>query len=82
MIISYPASPSRITVLSKALRHIIDNLKKKVKERKQVFQANATDKNGRKPFDELQRFQSKLSEFYFFILTRRGEHKGFILEKC
>ena len=32
MIISYPASPSRIIVLLKTLRHIIDNLKKKVKE--------------------------------------------------
>ena len=29
MIISYPARPSRIIVLSKTLRHIIDNLKKK-----------------------------------------------------
>ena len=32
MIISYPASPSRIIVLLKTLRHIIKNLKKKVKE--------------------------------------------------
>ena len=29
MIISYPASPSRIIVLLKTLRHIIENLKKK-----------------------------------------------------
>ena len=33
MIISYPASPSRIIVSLKTLRHIIDNLKKKMKER-------------------------------------------------
>ena len=33
MIISYPASPSRIIFLLKTLRHIIMNLKKKVKER-------------------------------------------------
>ena len=33
MIISYQASPSRIIVLLKTLRHIIENLKKKVKER-------------------------------------------------
>ena len=32
MTISYPASPSRIIVLLKTLRHIIENLKKKVKE--------------------------------------------------
>ena len=34
MIISYPANPSRIIVLLKILRHIIENLKKKMKERK------------------------------------------------
>ena len=33
MIISYPANPSRIIVLLKNLRHTIDKLKKKVKER-------------------------------------------------
>ena len=33
MIIPYPASPSRMIVLFKTLRHIIDNLKKKGKER-------------------------------------------------
>ena len=32
----------------------------------------------RKPFDVLQRFQSKLNEFH---LTSRGESKGFALEK-
>ena len=36
MIISYPASPSRIIVLLKTLRHIIENLKKK-SERKESF---------------------------------------------
>ena len=34
MIIPYPVSPSRIIVLIKTLRHVIENLKKKkVKER-------------------------------------------------
>ena len=33
MIISYPANPNRIIVLLKTQRHIIENLKKKVKER-------------------------------------------------
>ena len=33
MIISYPASLSRIIVLLKTLQHIIENLKKKVKDR-------------------------------------------------
>ena len=33
MIISYPASPSRIIVLLKTLPHIIENPKKKVKDR-------------------------------------------------
>lgn len=32
MIISYPASPSRIVVLSKTLRPIIENLNKEKKE--------------------------------------------------
>ena len=60
MIISYPASPSRIIVLLKTLRHIIDNLKKKVKERNAafrgnrkkgiIFRANAINKKGGKTF--------------------------------
>ena len=62
MIISYPASPSRIIVLLKTLRHIIDNLKKKkVKERNAafnrenrkkgiIFRANAINKKGAKTF--------------------------------
>ena len=33
IIISYPASPSRIIILLKTLRHTIENLKKKVKDR-------------------------------------------------
>ena len=33
MIISYPASPSRIIVLIKILRHIVENLKKKGEDR-------------------------------------------------
>ena len=39
MIISYPASSSRIIVLLKTLRHIIDNVKKK-SERKESFLSN------------------------------------------
>ena len=51
MIISYPASPSRIIVLLKTLRHIIENRKKKVKERKA-----ALEKTERKEsfFDQMQ----------------------------
>ena len=60
MIISYPASPSRIIVLLKTLRHIIENLKKK-SERKErsfrenrkkeiVFRSNVINKNGAKTF--------------------------------
>ena len=56
MIISYPASPSRIIVSLKTPRHIIDNLKKKVKEmnaalekteRKQSFSIKCYKQNGR-----------------------------------
>ena len=72
MIISYLA---RIIVSLKTLRHIIDNLKKK-SERKEcsfrenrkkgiIFLANAINKRARKPFYEVQRFQSKLNEFNF-----------------
>ena len=51
MIISYPASPSRIIVLLKTLRHIIENLEKKVKERNP-----ALEKTDRKEsfFDQMQ----------------------------
>jgi len=89
MIISYPASPSRVIVLLKTLRRIIGNLKKKkVKERnaalektvrrESFFEQMQETKRARKPFDVLQRFQSKLNEFN---LTSRGERKGFALEK-
>ena len=88
MIISYPASPSRITVLLKTLPHIIDNLKKK-SERKErsfrqnrkkgiIFRAHAINKNDAKTLNVLQRFQSNLNEFN---LTSRGDRKGFGLEK-
>ena len=59
MIISYPASPSRIIVLLKTLRHIIDNLKKKVKEmnaalekpkERNHFRSNAINKKGARTF--------------------------------
>ena len=60
MIISYPASPSRIIVLLKSLRHIIENLKKK-RERKErsfrenrkkeiIFRSNVINKKGAKTF--------------------------------
>ena len=60
MIISYQASPSRIIVLLKTLRHIIQNLKKK-SERKErsfresqkkgiIFRSNAINKMGAKTF--------------------------------
>ena len=61
MIISYPASPSRIIVLLKALGHIIENLKKKKNERKErsfrenrkkeiIFRSNVVNKKGPKTF--------------------------------
>ena len=40
MIISYPASPSRIIVLLKTLRHIIENLKKKSERKEHSFREN------------------------------------------
>ena len=40
MIISYPASPSRIIVLLKTLRHIIENLKKKRERKECSFREN------------------------------------------
>ena len=60
MIISYPASPSRIIVLLKTLRHIIENPKKK-SERKErsfrenrneeiIFRSNEISKKGAKTF--------------------------------
>ena len=52
MIISYPASPSRIIVLLKALRHIIENLKEKKMKERNV----ASEKTERKEsfFDQMQ----------------------------
>ena len=80
MIFSYPVSPRRIIVLFKTLRHIIENLKKKVKEknaalekteRKKSFSIKCYKQKGaRKPFDVLQRFWTKLNEFN---KTSRGE---------
>ena len=88
MISSYPASPSRIIVLLKTLRHIIENLKKKSERKERSFRENQKKeiifdqmletKRGRKPFDVLQRFWSKLNEFNE---TRRRERKGFAFEK-
>ena len=58
MIISCPASPSRIIVLLNTLRNIIENLKKKMKERntasekterkEKFFRSNAINKKGTK----------------------------------
>ena len=44
MIISYPASPSRICVLLKTLRHIIENLKKKSERKERSFWENWNQK--------------------------------------
>ena len=71
MIISYPASLSRIIVLLKTLQHIIENLKKKVKDRnaargkaeKRLSIKCNNQKRPRQPSDVLQRFWSKLNEF-------------------
>ena len=60
MIISYPANPSRIVVILRTLRHLIENLKKK-SERKEhsfrenrkkgiIFRSNAINKMGAKTF--------------------------------
>ena len=51
MIISYPASPSRIIVLLKTLRHMIENLKKKMKERKAALEKTERKQSS---FDEMQ----------------------------
>ena len=40
MIILYPASPSRIIVLLKTLRHIIENLKKKSERKERSYREN------------------------------------------
>ena len=40
MIISYPASPSRILVLLKTLRHIIENMKKKSERKERSLREN------------------------------------------
>ena len=40
MLISYPASPSRIIVLLKTLRHIIENLKKQNERKERTFREN------------------------------------------
>ena len=73
MIVSYPASPSRIILLLKTLRHIIVNLEKKSERKERGFRENRKKesfsyqmqqtKRARKPFDVLERFWSKLNEF-------------------
>ena len=45
IIISYPASPSRIIVLLKTLRHIIENLKKKKIEKGTYLERKPKEKN-------------------------------------
>ena len=71
MIISYPASPSRVIVLLKTLRRIIGNLKKKkVKERnaalektvrkENIFRGNARNKKGAKTFRCVATFPVKV----------------------
>ena len=66
MTISYPASPCRIIILLKTLQHIIENLKKKVKEmntaleetgrKKSISMKCYKQKGARKPVEVLQRF--------------------------
>ena len=51
MIVSYPASPSRIIVLLKTPRHIIENLKKRVKERNAALVKTERKKSF---FDQMQ----------------------------
>ena len=70
-IISYTASPSRIIVLLKTLRNIIENLKKR-SERKErsfrgnrkkkgiIFRSNAINKKGAKTFRCLATFLVKV----------------------
>ena len=55
MTISYPASPSRIIVLLKTLRHIIENLREKSERNERSFRENrkkenAINKKGEKTF--------------------------------
>ena len=66
------ASPTGIIFFIKTLRHIIENLKKKVKERNAALEKTERNesffdqmqytKRARKPFDVLQRFWSKVNE--------------------
>ena len=70
MIISYPASPSRIIVLLKTLRHITEDLKKK-SERKErsfrenrkkeiIFRSNVINEKGAKTFRRVATFLVKV----------------------
>ena len=70
MIISYPASPSRIIVLLKSLRHIFENVKKKnlrkegsfreTRKKGIIFRANAINKKGAKTLRCVATFPVKL----------------------
>ena len=70
MIISYPASPSRIIVLLKTLRHVIENLKKKIERKERsfrenrkkgiIFRPNAINKKGPKTFRRVATFLVKV----------------------
>ena len=51
MIISYPASPSRIIVLLKTLRHVIENLKEKSERKERSFRENRKKESF---FDQMQ----------------------------
>ena len=67
MIISHPASPSRIIVLFKTLQHIIENLKKKVKERNAALEKTERkepffDQIMQKTFQCVATLRSKLNE--------------------
>ena len=80
MIFLYPASPSRIIVLFKTMRYIIENLMR-IKEKKErsfrenqkkgiIFRSNAIKKRAQKAFHVLQRLWSKLNEINY---TKQGK---------
>ena len=90
MIISYPASSTRITVtaLLKMQGHIIENLNKKSQRKECSYRENRKKepsvhhmpytKRARKPFDVLQHFWAKLNEFNE---PSQGACRDFTIEK-
>ena len=88
MIISYPASPSRIIVLLKTLRPRIENLNQKQMKERNVEEEKTVkwkhllitwlNEKGAKTLDVLQCFWEKLNEFNESILE---ESRSFIFGK-